>query len=395
MITVEGATRIIMEHCPPPGDEHVALEDAGGRILAEDIIADTDLPPFDRVMMDGIGVQESDLIKGNRVFRITGIQRAGMPQISLEGENNCLEVMTGAVCPAGVNVVIPYEMLETDGTRATVNIDSFRAGLNIHHRGSDYRAGEILVARNQKVGIPETGIAASCGMTSLLVRRKPRCIIISTGDELVEIHAKPESHQIRRSGVYAIRELLRKHEVASALAHASDDEAALHEVFSKHIRQYDLIIVTGGVSKGKFDLVPQVLENNGINCLFHRIAQKPGKPMWFGTNGSTTVFALPGNPVSSLMCATRYLLPWVRKYMGYEHRICTAILEDAFELKGQLTQFAAVSITTTATGSRHARIIRNNGSGDYAGLFGADGFVELNADKKRYEKGDEVEVFLF
>ena len=395
MITTKEATQIVLNNCPDPGSEEVTLSEAGGRILAQDITADTDLPPFDRVMMDGIAVKYSDLESGVLEFTIVGIQRAGAPPLLLAGECNCIEVMTGAVCPEGATAIIPYEQIKLNGNKALVEATEFKRGMNIHSRARDYKSGDVLVTKGQIIGVPEIGIAASCGLTNIRVIRQPRTIVVSTGDELVEIDQKPEPHQIRKSGVYVLKELLSRYNIKADLAHAPDDEAQLNKLFNEMLKNYELVVITGGVSKGKYDLVPDALSTHGVNCLFHRIAQKPGKPMWFGRKEQVTVFALPGNPVSSLMCATRYLVPWIKKISGKNYQTQTTLLGDEYELRGSLTQFAVVKITTDAGGQRVAHIIKNNGSGDYASLSGADGFVELSADKKTYSKNDQVDLYLF
>lgn len=395
MITTKEATQIVLNNCPDPGTEKVALSEAGGRILAQDITADTDLPPFDRVMMDGIAVNYSDLESGVLEFTIVGIQRAGAPPLLLTGESNCIEVMTGAVCPEGATAIIPYEQIKLNGNKALVEATEFKPGMNIHSRARDYKIGDVLITKGQIIGVPEIGIAASCGLTNIKVIRLPRTIVVSTGDELVEIDQKPEPHQIRKSGVYVLKELLSRYKIKADLAHAPDDEAQLNNLFRTILSNYELVVITGGVSKGKYDLVPDALSAHGVNCLFHRIAQKPGKPMWFGRNEQVTVFALPGNPVSSLMCATRYLIPWVKTLNGINNLTQKTLLAEAYEVRGSLTQFAAVKITSDAGGQRVAYIIKNNGSGDYAGLSGADGFVELSADNKTYSKNDKVDLYLF
>lgn len=395
MITTKEATQIVLNNCPDPGTEKVALSEAGGRILAQDITADTDLPPFDRVMMDGIAVNYSDLESGVLEFTIVGIQRAGAPPLLLTGESNCIEVMTGAVCPEGATAIIPYEQIKLNGNKALVEATEFKPGMNIHSRARDYKIGDVLITKGQIIGVPEIGIAASCGLTNIKVIRLPRTIVVSTGDELVEIDQKPEPHQIRKSGVYVLKELLSRYKIKADLAHAPDDEAQLNNLFRIILSNYELVVITGGVSKGKYDLVPDALSAHGVNCLFHRIAQKPGKPMWFGRNEQVTVFALPGNPVSSLLCATRYLIPWVKTLNGINNLTQKTLLAEAYEVRGSLTQFAAVKITSDAGGQRVAYIIKNNGSGDYAGLSGADGFVELSADNKTYSKNDKVDLYLF
>jgi molybdopterin molybdotransferase len=395
MISVQEATEIISSNTLDCGEETVDLFHAGGKILCSDIFADSDLPPFDRVMMDGIAVHINALESGVRSFKIAGIQRAGIPQLQLHDSGACLEVMTGAVCPSGANVVIPYEKLAIDNDMAHVEEQAFTSGMNIHQQGADFRHGTVLVSAGSIIGIPEIGIAASCGHTKLRVKRTPRLMLISTGDELVDPGETPASHQIRASGVYVIREMLRKKNFDASMMHINDDENLLLPTLQQFLNDYEVIVLTGGVSKGKFDLIPSALETLGVKKLFHRIAQKPGKPMWFGRSEKTVVFALPGNPVSSMMCATRYLMPWLQMNIGLGNQPATCNLTGQIKMKGELTQFLPIRITTAPNGMRKAHILSNHGSGDFAGISGAHGFIELSAEKQAHSDGDEVPVYLF
>ena len=375
MISPQQAEHIIANCHLKLEPETVSIEAALHRTLAEDLYADHDLPPFNRVMMDGIAIAFSAIEQGITSFVLEGIQRAGEPQKQLQHAHHALEVMTGAVCPQGTDTVIPYEQLTiTDGIAHVLECPA-ASGKNIHARAKDQQAGDCLARKGVRIGPAEIGIAASIGKAELLVSALPRVAICSTGDELVSITEVPLPHQIRRSNVYALQALMRAQGINSDLAHLPDDAHALTVALEKLTAQYDIILLSGGVSKGKFDLIPEVLESIGVACLFHRIAQKPGKPMWFGHNARCVVFAFPGNPVSTLACAARYLLPWIQSQQGLSISQWVEVHEEITLLE-KLTQFIPVRFVTDGQQSKLA-IIRNQGSGDFSALSGACGFIEV------------------
>ena len=228
---------------------------------------------------------------------------------------------------------------------------------------------------------------ASVGWLETEVYAFPKVAIVSTGNELVEIHAKPLPHQIRRSNSYALRAALSSMACDANLFHLTDDrntmERELAQVFSKH----DVIILSGGASKGKFDFVPDVLESLGAQKIFHEVSQKPGKPLWFGATKKQVVFALPGNPVSTFLCFYRYIRPWLLKMMGVEMPIQTAILSEDFTIKTDLTYFLQVKVRSEY-GKRMASPVQGGGSGDFANLKAVDGFLELTAGKNEFKAGE-------
>ena len=377
MITPKQAQAIIMSKSLQLATVTVSINDALNRVLAEDLFADFDLPPFDRVMMDGIAVRYAALEDGERHFGVVGMQRAGAPQQSMPEGINCLEVMTGAVCPLQADTVIPYEHIEISNGIAQVMEVPHSIGKNIHRRASDKCQGDLLLEAGARLGVSEIGIAASIGKSKLHVIRNPSVLICSTGDELVDIDATPQAHQIRRSNVHALRALVSAQGWVCDTMHLADDASQLKQSLSQALEQYDVILLSGGVSKGKFDLIPEVLAALGVEQHFHRIAQKPGKPMWFGSTAKTVVFAFPGNPVSTLVCAARYLMPWIQSHQG---RCIPQWVEvkDEITLLEKLTQFIPVCYRIDEQ-SVSIALMRNQGSGDFSALSGACGFIEVPA----------------
>jgi len=380
MITTSQAEELI-ETCELHlANETVSIHQALNRVLAEDLKADTDLPPFDRVMMDGIALRYADIEKGIHSFPIEGVQRAGQSALALANEGTCFEIMTGAVCSIGCDTVVPYEHIRLEDGVAHIDILPVAKGKNIHKQGTDKQTGALLVEAGSIISSAEIGIAASIGKSSLSVRRLPRVLICSTGDELIDISETPLPHQIRRSNAYALQALIKNIGIDADSIHLADDKPLLLEELEKALNTYDVLILSGGVSKGKFDLIPEVLSELGVATIFHTIAQRPGKPMWFGTTQKAVVFALPGNPVSTLACAARYMLPWLKSQLGMETTEGRIKVIETIIPNEKLTLFLPVRVSK-ANAILQAHVIRNQGSGDFSGLSGMTGFIEVNPDE--------------
>jgi molybdopterin molybdotransferase len=390
MITTQEATKIVLENKIELRTETVELQNAIGRQLREGLVADRDFPPFNRVAMDGIAVRFSDFENGQRSFLIVGVQAAGSPQLSVLESGVCMEVMTGAMLPKGVDSVIRYEDILVENGVATIEIEVIKNGQNVHYQGFDRKLGDLLVAKNKIISSAEIGVAATVGKSVLEVTKMPKVAIISTGDELVKVNETPKSHQIRTSNVFTIAALLKQNGVETDLHHIVDNQEKTFEQLAILLKKYDVLIMSGGVSKGKFDYVPEALERLKVEKLFHRVQQKPGKPFWFGKNSEhKVVFALPGNPASSFMCTNRYFLPWLRASMNLQpfHYQYVALSED-FTFKANLQYFLQVKLNYLPNGTVTATPLAGRGSGDLANLVDADGFLELPAEKKEFLKGE-------
>ncbi len=399
MIEVREATKIVEESILKLPKILIPLQKSLGRILRQRVVADADFPPFDRVMMDGIAIKFTDFENGLRKFHLKGVQAAGSPQMTLESSGDCLEVMTGAVNPLGLDVVVPYEEVEIDAENqiATIQLEELIKGKNIHRRGTDKKKGDLLISEGVVIGTPEIAVAASVGIDKLLVTKKPSVAIISSGNELVDIHEKPLPHQIRRSNVYMLEAELKEFGIKADLFHFSDDKKTLNAALEKVLNANDLIILSGGVSKGKFDFIPEVLQELGVKQMFHRIKQKPGKPFWFGVkDNKKVVFAFPGNPVSTFLCYHKYLVPWLKKSLGYvSFPSRKAILAIDFTVKTSLTYFLQVQTTIDERGHLVAHPVVGRGSGDHANLLSSNGFLELPGEIENYKKGEVFDLISF
>ena len=371
--------------------ESLPVAQCAGAVLRENVYAERDQPPFDRVSMDGVALASSAVAANRRRFRVQATQAAGEPPLTLQDSEHCIEIMTGAVLPAGCDCVVPIEQVRIDGGSA--EIESAAHALpwkNVHRRASDQSQGALLLAAGTLLHAPEIAVAASAGMARLRVSGQPSIIVISTGSELVEPGEPIAPHQIRRSNAYAVAAALRERGFQRvAEDHIDDDATLLRERLSRHLRTHEVLVLSGGVSMGKFDLVPQTLEALGVQRVLHGVAQRPGRPMWFGTtHEGRAVFALPGNPVSTLVCLSRYVLPALFAAMGVRSADFQRIaLATALEWKPALTGFMPVKVGHDDWGRPWATPCPTNGSGDFTALALTDGFVELPPGPVSLNKG--------
>jgi molybdopterin molybdotransferase len=394
MLTPAQAETLIEQHLSCLPIESLPLTQAAGAVLRENIYAERDQPPFDRVAMDGIALMSGGTQTGR--LRVCGTQAAGDPPARLTDPEGCIEIMTGAMLPQGCDAVVPVEQIRRAGEFAEIGRKTISPWQNVHRRGSDCPQGALLLPAGTRLSAPEVAIAAGAGMARLRVSAQPMIVVISTGNELVEPGEIIEPHQVRRSNAYGITASLRQHGFNRVSDdHVRDDEAELTERLGFHLRTHDVLILSGGVSMGKLDLVPQVLEKLGVSMVFHHVAQRPGKPMWFGiSHTGPSVFALPGNPVSTLMCLARYVLPALRAAMGQAPRDPTRIsIDSPVEVKVPLAFFMPVTLKTDDWGRTSAQPRPTNGSGDFTSLAGTDGFVELPPGPGTFPKGFVARFF--
>ena len=393
MLTPAEAENLILENIASFHREDCPLVTAHRRVLRADVRADRDLPPFDRVTMDGFALRAASVAAGTRVFRVEGLQAAGMRAFKLgAAADACLEVMTGAVLPEGADCIVPYEETKRDGASVTLTGDAapFVAGHAVHRRGSDHRAGEVLVPAGARLSGREIAVAAACGQGVLTVTQVPKIAVVATGDELVEVDAAVAAHQIRRSNDYALRAALATAGYPNvARYHLRDVRHEIEHLLWHILAEYDVVVISGGVSKGKFDYLPAELDRQGVRKIFHGVAQRPGKPMWFGMSARRTpVFALPGNPVSAYTCLHRYVLPALAHASGMPRtppRV--AALGSAVQFSPKLAYLLPVKLTSGPRAELIALPDPSNTSGDFAGLLDTDGFVELPAEPREFPAG--------
>jgi molybdopterin molybdotransferase len=376
--------------------ESLPLAQCVGGTLRENIYAERDQPPFDRVSMDGIAVDSESLRRGLRRFRIQATQGAGSPALKL-APDEAIEVMTGAVLPVASDCVVPVEQYEVAEGYAVLKANVVSIPYhNVHRRGTDGRQGALLLQSGTLLRPPEIAVAASAGMARVRVSSQPALMVVSTGDELIEPGDPISDYQVRRSNAYAVAATLRRRGFARVGDdHLLDDEAMLHERLGLHLTTHEVLILSGGVSMGKFDLVPKVLARLGVEEVFHNIAQRPGKPMWFGIGPQgQAVFGLPGNPVSTLVCLSRYVIPAIAEAMGTRRSAPERLaLAAPVTFQHSLTYFLPVTLEHDEWGRPWAHPRPPNGSGDFLSLAGTDGFVELPPGPNTYAKGFVTSMF--
>ena len=393
MLTTVEATHAIKQAMAPFDAETVPVDKAIGRVLRQPVHAERDQPPFDRVMMDGIAIRFADFDGGQRSFPIQSRQHAGDLAQTLEA-GKCIEIMTGACLPEGADCVVPVERITAADGDAEIET-GYKAELrqHIHPRGSDHSEGTQLLRPGTRIAPADIAIIASAGLQAVEVSRQPRIRVISTGNELVPAGKPIEPQQIRESNGPAVIAMLQEHGYADCEHdHLVDDVGILEERIAKHLDEADVLVLSGGVSMGKADFVPQVLQTLGVDVVFHKISQRPGKPMWFGVGPKRqAVFALPGNPVSTLVCCRHYVLPALAGASGAApgNPEFAALAQDV-AFRPKLTCFLPVRLVSNAAGTLLALPVHTNTSGDFAALSGTDGYVELALEDTFFETGTTV-----
>ena len=378
MISPEKAFEIIQSIQKPESFIDKALEDCLGYILAEDLVADRDFPPFNRVMMDGICVKNYQ----QKEWPIESIVFAGENQIRLTEESAAIEIMTGAALPENCTTVIKIEdieFFERENSkwvklRPEISIQNQQL---IHYQGMDAQKGDIIVSKKSLLGSIEIALAASIGKLKLKVLDKPSIGIFSSGDEIVKISEKPLDHQIRVSNSMMIQSKLKSLGYNTAVDHLVDEKKAITIALEKALSKHDILLLSGGVSAGKKDFIPEVLNDLGFETLIHKISQKPGKPLWVGKNkNGQVIFAFPGNPISTLVCFYAYFLPWIQEKEVFMGNLHCLNLPKPLEKLGHWIPVIKNQI------SKEYERLKHNGSGDLIHWQKADALIFQESNSK-------------
>lgn len=390
MISFKDAYHKVLALYQDFGLEQIPLETAMGRVLAEDIVADRNFPPFNRATKDGIAINYDAIENGLTSFKIEGVLAAGMPSQQLKDTSNCIEIMTGAVVPNNADTVVMYEHLIIENGAATLTKNPNR-GQDIHLDGSDQKKGDLVLKKHCILSASEIGVLAAVGKASVKVRKLPKVAIVSTGNELVEVEEFPLPHQIRKSNIHTLYAALSEEGIVPTKLHLPDEKASIKKVLDNTLREHKAVLLSGGVSKGKFDFLPQVLEELGVEKIFHGVYQRPGKPFWFGIQRETktVVFSFPGNPVSTFANYNVYFKDWLRRSLDLPLPKIDVILKEAVAVKGDLTLLLRVKIMFNR-GHLVATLVKENGSGDLCSLVITDGFIVLEPKIDAYEVGELV-----
>jgi molybdopterin molybdotransferase len=369
------------------------IEQAFGRILAEPVLADRDYPPFDRSTRDGFAIRSADAQNPGARLDCVGELRAGGRFEAPVLPGQCVEIMTGAGVPQGADAVVMIEHTKREG-RTILLERAAQKGDHIVPRGSEARAGALLVAPKTRLGYAEMALAAQAGATRLDVFALPRLAILSTGDEVVDARSKPGPLQVRNSNGISIEILARTAGAETIqLGNAPDEKGALRAAIERGLEQ-DILVLSGGVSMGKYDLVEQVLADLGAQFHYTGVSIRPGRPAVFGTCRNKLVFGLPGNPVSTMVTFELFVLPAVDVLSGATPRslpVFRAKLATPVREKGPVTHFLPSRIEWEG---REARVTQLpwQGSGDIVALALANGFLIVTPDRPEIAPGEWVDV---
>lgn len=388
MVTVDKALKIVLDSSFSTGTEDVDLVESFGRILAEDVKSDIDMPPFNRSAVDGYACRKTDI--GNELEIVETI-RAGKQPTRVVNPGQCSKIMTGSIVPDSCDMVfmVEHSKILSSGKVICTLKDAKR---NMSIRAEDVKKGDIVLSKGRLIEPQDIAVFASVGYTSVKVAIKPRFGILSTGDELVEPSIIPAYSQIRNSNAYQLlSQVKRAGGDGRYYGIAPDNEAVTFEMITKALIENDIVILTGGVSMGDFDFVPAVMKQAGVKILFDQINVQPGKPTTFGVRPGSVVFGLPGNPVSSFVLFETLVRPLACKMMGFDWKPLTVNLQMAVKYERRSAERVG-RIPVFLTDNMEVKPVEYHGSAHISALSYTFGIVTIPAGKTVIEKGETVSV---
>ncbi|MHC4206604.1 MAG: molybdopterin molybdotransferase MoeA [Planctomycetota bacterium] len=390
MLLFDETLRIVLDSAHELGSESVDIAQATNRILAEDVKSDMDMPPRDRSVFDGYACRRQDLAIELKVIETIP---AGMPPKNTIGPNQCAKIMTGATVPPGADCVFMVELTEHP-TSETVRFTGEKTDDNIRPRGRDIKTGQVVLRCGCRIKPQHIAVLATVGHTEVLVARRPAVAVIATGDELVEPHSKPSPWRLRNSNSPQLAAQLESiGVVVTDYGIAKDTTGEIDGTFKEAAAENDVVLLSGGVSMGDFDLVPGILKNNNIELLFEKIALKPGKPTVFGVSENLYCFGLPGNPVSTFVVFELMVKPFLYKLMGHDYvppKIQMPLGETISRKDTERRGWTPVAITDAGT----LKKVEYHDSGHINALCGADGLVCMDVGAAEIPEGTIVQVRL-
>lgn len=394
MISFETAQQQVFQAACTLEKEMIPLVEATGRVLAGIVSADRDYPPFNRATMDGYAMNYADIVSGIRKFIIIETIFAGQEAGKQANSGECYKIMTGAAVPSSASIVIRKEDVVQANDEITVGNINLHVMMNIARKGEDIIAGSTVFSGGTYCDAATVAMLAAIGRHQVEVYKHPTVAIITTGNEIVEPSSAVMNKQIRNSNKYLLLSLFRKHGIEPAMVlHAIDDPSALKESFES-AWNVDILVTCGGVSAGDADHIPMVLQQMGAENIFHKVAIKPGKPLWFGKRpGGKVIFALPGNPFSCLVNFTLFIEPYLKKCAGMISRSPFNYEFGSTRSKRTLLdEFFPVTIDPL-TGKLMTQDF--NGSGDIRAGIGADGIARHPAELPILEENSRIDFYSF
>ncbi len=391
MISVHEAKSLVLSHTPPPVPVRVPLERATGLVLAEDIFSPLDIPPFRQSSMDGYAFRWEGFRAGTPL-PVTGTVQAGATSLPAPGPGEAVRIFTGAPVPEGADTVVMQEKVEVSGTTIRILDPGISPGDNVRPRGSQTAGGDLVLKAGVRLGPGSVGLLAGLGLTEINVFGTPRTGILLTGRELVPPGHPLQPGQVYESNSFSLRAALSEAGIAPHLiANVDDEPEQTFEAIASGLASCQLLLVTGGISVGDYDFVHGALRRNGVETIFYKVKQKPGKPLYCGRRGDTLVFGLPGNPGSVLSCFYQYVVPAIRimtgRDPGFAHELYRKLAGDFTKNPG-LTHFVKGRITGDEVTVLHAQE-----SYKMNAFSESDCLIQLDEDRDRFRKGEPVQVY--
>lgn len=389
MISVQEAKKIVLENCTRNKISEVPILSAGGFVLAETIYSPIDTPPFDQSAMDGYAFSFDDWDKQTDLL-IAGEVQAGNYFTRELHPNQAIRIFTGAALPQGADTVVIQEKTDLKDGHIHIQDDKLAKGSNVRRQGSQTKAGEISMIKNQLLTPAALSFLAGVGIEKVKIFSNPRVSIIVTGKELIKPGQPMQQGKIYESNSFGITAALAQLNITPASVEMVDDDEKEIESAIRRQLESDMIILTGGVSVGDYDFVSSALEKCGVEKIFHKVKQKPGKPFYFGKYQDTLVFGLPGNPASVLTCFYEYVAVAISSFTQKQYfKNMVLPLANSYSKKGGLTFFLKGKVT-----SGTVEILKNQESYMMNSFAVADCLIELDEDKEQFEKGEMVPVLM-
>lgn len=400
MLSVTQAFDLLLSNVSPLEPHELPLSDCIHLTLAKDIAAATDLPPFDKSLMDGYAVRASDMESGAACLRVIEVITAGQIPTKAIGLGEATQIMTGAPLPEGAELIVKVEETQRDGEQVRISTRSIKPGTNILCRGTSVHAGDVVLRAGMKLNGSRIGALAELGHAVISVHRRPTVAVLATGDELVPIDETPGPGQIRNSNeAMLVAQLQAAGAIPIPLGITCDDRDELRAKIQTGL-QCDVLVLSGGVSAGILDLVPSELKAAGVREVFHKVEMKPGKPVWFGVRErpplgkATYVFGLPGNPVSSLACCELFVRTAIRRLMGEDPTLPQPIparLEHDYLARADRPTYHPAKLMWSPEGAV-VKLVPWHGSSDLCGTVAANAMAFLSGEAKQYHAGELLHV---